>query len=78
MIGLIHLKPWINSQFENTQAETLDWDVPDLYSLLSGLFWLGDCGRGWNIKQKGKNVGPKLFQGLYFEAYRTEKSLDRV
>ena len=65
-------------QFEGIQAETPDRGGPDLYPLLSGLFWPGDLGRGWDIKQKGGDVGPKLSQGLYLEACRTDKSLARV
>ena len=43
--------PWMNSQFEGIQAETPVRDGPDQYSLPGGLFWLGDHGRGWDIKQ---------------------------
>ena len=46
MIDLIHLTPWMNSQFEGVQAETPDRVGPDLYSLPGGIFWLGDQGRG--------------------------------
>ena len=33
MIGLIHLPPWMSSQFDGVQAETLDRGGSDPYSL---------------------------------------------
>ena len=55
-----------------------DMGDPDLYPVPGGLFWLGDWGKGWDIKQKWEDVRPKLSQGLYLKACRTEKSLARV
>ena len=78
MIGLKHLASEMDSQFEGIQIKTPDRGGPDLYPLPGRLFWPGDQGRGWNIKQKGEGVGPKLSQGPYLEACRTEKSLARV
>ena len=54
MIGSIHLTPQMNSQFEITQAKTLDGGGPDQYFLPGGLVWFGDWSRGWDIKQKGE------------------------
>ena len=55
-----------------------DMGDPDLYPVPAGLFWLGDWGKGWDIKQKWEDVGSKLSQGLYLKACRTEKSLAQV
>ena len=52
-----HLTPWMNSQFEGVQAKTPGRGGPDPYSLLGELFWPGDWGRVWDIKQKEEMLG---------------------